>query len=209
MAKPSYSLRWLLGSITFLAIGCGLLIYAREVTASITFAATLLVLFAAIPLSVYRGGRPRAFWFGFALFGLSYLALVCGPWEAPDAYLHVRLRDRLPTMKLLELAHRHLPTKPVIVPANGMGGGMFGQMGMGGMGTGGPITATAPISEWSDFAVVGHSLWTIFIAVLGGGIAAWCQRSSRRETARGGTREASPTDGRRTRSEDDGPCGQP
>ena len=28
MSRPSFSLRWLLGSISFLAVGCGLLIYA-------------------------------------------------------------------------------------------------------------------------------------------------------------------------------------
>jgi hypothetical protein len=173
VAKPRFSLRWLLGTITFISVGCGLLVWARQVTAYITFATTVLVLFAAIPLSTYRSGAVRAFWFGFALFGLGYLGLVCGPWEAPDAYIHVRLRDRLPTTKLLEVAHEYLPTKPV-GPSAGGGSGMFGQMGMGGMGM---APGPTPITDWADFGVVGQSLWAIVIAVLGGGIATWCQRS--------------------------------
>ena len=66
---------------------------------------------------------------------------------------------------------------------------MFGQMGgmggmMGGMGGGGPMPPlTAPIADWTDFAVIGHSLWAMVIAVLGGGIASWCERTGRRVTA--------------------------
>ena len=230
MSRPRFSLRWLLGSVSFLAIGCGLLIYARPVTACLTFAATLLVLFAAIPLSVYRSGERRAFWFGFALFGLGYLGLVCGPWQAPDVHIQIGVRERLPTTKLLELAYEWVPTKPSNAPAGsgGSGGGgmfgdfdqdgdvdlvvsnnakwsdvaaalkdeagdvnvvirhddgvvggeMFAQMGMGGMGRGGPRpTAGVPITEWNDFVIVGHSLWAIGIAISGGIIARWCQRT--------------------------------
>ena len=176
MSWPRFSLRWLLGSVSFAAVGCGLLVYARPVTTYTSFAATLLVLFAAIPLSVYRDGERRAFWFGFALFGLGYLGLVCGPWQAPDVHIQVGVRERLPTTKLLELAYGWVPTKAVTAMPGGMGGGMFGQMGFGGMGMGGPA-ATMPITEWSDFATVGHSLWAIILAVLGGGIASGCQRT--------------------------------
>jgi len=175
MSAPRFSLRRLLGSIFFLAVGCGLLLYARPVTATITFGATLLLLFAAIPLSVYRNGERRALWFGFTLFGLGYLGLVCGPWQAPDVYIQVGVRERLPTTKLLELAYGWVPTKRVTPMGPGGGGGMFGQMG--GM-TSAP-TSTAPITEWTDFATVGHSLWAIVIAVLGGGIATTCQRTGR------------------------------
>jgi hypothetical protein len=178
MSVPRVSLRWLMGSVTFLAIGCGLLVYARPITAYIVFAATLLVLFAAIPLSVYRSSSRRAFWFGFALFGLGYLGLVCGPWQAPDGNFQVGLRDRLPSTKLLEFVYRHLPTNTVGSPTgSGAGGGFFGQMGgMTAMGMGSP-----PITDWTSFATVGHSLWAIFIAVGGGVFTAWCQRTAPRE----------------------------
>ena len=190
MSAPRFSLRWLFGSITFLAIGCGLLVYARPVTAYLTFAATLLGIFSTIPLSVYRSGATRAFWFGFALFGLGYLGVICGPWLAPGVHIQVGVRERLPTTKLLEFAYAHLPTKPVTAPVSSPtgGAGFFGQMGgMGGitgpMGGGGSMPpARYPIADWTDFAVIGHSLWAIVIAILGGGIASWCERTGRRPT---------------------------
>ncbi|HQU47417.1 MAG TPA: hypothetical protein PK867_31730, partial [Pirellulales bacterium] len=157
--------RWLLGLISFLAIGCGLLFYARPVPTCIIFAGTLLVLFAAVPLSVYRRGECRPFWFGFALFGFGYLGLVCGPWQAPDVHLQIGVRERLPTTKLLEAAYKWVPTRPAS-PA--MGGGMFGQMGMGGMGPAMPRpNPREPITDWSDFVIVGHSLWALLLAVAG------------------------------------------
>ena len=176
MSGPRFSLRWLFGSISLIAIGCGLLVYARPLTAYTCFAATLLVLFSAIPLSVYRSGARRAFWFGFALFGLGYLGLMCGPWEAPDVQSRAEVREWLPPTKLLRLAYDWVPTKTVTGTPGGMGRGFFGQFGGG---AGGPMV-TVPITDWSDFVIVGHSLWAIIIAVLGGGIASWYQRTSQR-----------------------------
>lgn len=167
MSGPRFSLRWLMGSVSFLAVSCGLLVYARPITASCTLGATFLLLFAGIPLSVYGSGERRAFWFGFVLFGLGYLVLICGPWQAPDVHIQVGVRERMPTTKLLELAYAWLPTKPAPIVAGSMsGGGMFQ---MGGMGMGGPPTPThVPIVEWRDFAIIGQSLWAIVLAFAGG-----------------------------------------
>lgn len=165
MSGPRFSLRWLFGSISFIAIGCGLLIYARPLTAYTCFAATLLVLFSAIPLSVYRSGARRAFWFGFALFGLGYLGLMCGPWQAPDVQSQAEVREWPPPTKLLTLAYGWVPTKTVTRTPGSLD--FFGGM----------TPRTMPIADWSDFVIVGHSLWAIIIAVLGGGIASWCQRT--------------------------------
>lgn len=191
MSAPRFSLRWLLGSVTFLAIGCGLLVYARPVTAYLTFAATLLGLFSAIPLSVYRSGEKRAFWFGFALFGLAYLGLVCGPWQVPDGQFVVNVRERLPTTRLLLIVYGYLPTEAITAPVTAPtgGAGFFGQIGgMGGMidgmGGGGSMSpGRYTIANWTDFAVIGHSLWAIVIAVLGGGIARSCERTAQRRAA--------------------------
>ena len=37
------------------------------------FSLTLLTLITAVLLAIHRGGKRRAFWLGFALFGGSYL----------------------------------------------------------------------------------------------------------------------------------------
>lgn len=175
MHRPRFSLRWLLGTATFLGVGCGLLFYARPLTASLLLAATLLFLIAAVPFSVYRRGEVRAFWFGFAFFGLGYLLLICGRWQPPDSHLQVAgFRDRLPTTQLLEWAYDWVPTKPA--PSGSGGMGIFGQMGMGGMGGMRPNTRV-PITDSNDFMATGQSLWAIVLAVAGGVFARWCQRS--------------------------------
>lgn len=178
MCRPRFSLRWLMVSVYFIAVACGLLVYATPLTASGAFGATLLLLFAAVPLGVYGAGERRAFWFGFVLFGLGYLVVACGDWQAPHAYLNqVRVRDGLPTTKLLELVYKWLPTKPAAAGMGGGlgGGGMFKQIGGGGMG--GP--ARVPIADLDSFAVIGQSLWAVVLAVGGGAFARWCQRTSR------------------------------
>jgi hypothetical protein len=179
MKGPRFSLRWLLGTASFLGVGCGLLFYARPLTACLVFSGTLLLLFAAVVFSIYRRGEQRAFWFGFAFFGLAYLAIICGPWHAPDTHLAmVDLRDRLPMTKLLDLAFEWVPTKPVAAPTGngGLGGGMFGQMGSGGM-MGPRATGSLPITDPGDFFLTGQSLWAIAISVAGGLFTRWCQRS--------------------------------
>lgn len=177
MYRPRFSLRSLLGLFLFVAIGCASLLRATPLIAAMVCGATLLLPLAAIPLCIYRTGGQRAFWLGFALFGLAYYVIVCGPWLSPGTDLQaIRLRDQLPTTTLLQWIHFRLPTKPA--PSGGRmfggGGGMF-QFG-GGMG--GPISPLrVPIAEWNDFATVGHALWSIVIALTGGAFTRWCQRT--------------------------------
>lgn len=177
MYRPRFSLRLLLALFLFVAVGCAALLRSTPIIASAVCGTSLLLRLAAIPLCAYRIGSRRAFWFGFALFGLSYYTIVCGPWQSPGADLQVvRLRGRLPTTKLLVWAHSKLPTKPV-APPNGGGAGMF-QIGGG---LGGTITPMqVPITEWDDFAVVGQALWSIVIALLGATFTRWCQRTGQR-----------------------------
>lgn len=177
MYWPRFSLRSLLGLFLLVAVGCAALLRATPIIAAAVCGTSLLLLLAAIPLCAYRIGSRRAFWFGFALFGLSYYTIVCGPWQAPGADLQVvRLRDRLPTSRLLVWAHSKLPTKPGSLP-NGGGGGFF-QIG-GGLGA--PITPMqVPITEWGDFAVVGQALWSIVVALLGATFTSSCQRTGQR-----------------------------
>lgn len=177
MYRPRFTLRALLGLVLFVAVGCASLLRATPVVASIACGATLLLLLAAIPLCVYRTGERRAFWLGFALFGLGYYVIACGPWQPPGSNLQVaRLRDRLPTTKLLDWVYGKLPTR--LVPPPGGGGAGFFQIG-GGMGGGmGPPIAPwpAPIVDSDDFALVGHALWSMVLALAGAAFTRGCQR---------------------------------
>jgi hypothetical protein len=103
-----FSLRWLFGIVTLLAIGCGLLTYASPLLSKLTFTATLAVLLAAVPAAAYQAGDRRAFWAGFALFGFAYLWMVCGTWQSPEGLTSVR--ERLVTSDLLTRCYEALPS---------------------------------------------------------------------------------------------------
>ncbi len=76
-----FSLRTLLVVVVFIAVGCGALVAASETWLTIVYSATFAVLFIAVLGGLFRRGRTRAFWAGFAVIGWLYLVLVYGLWE--------------------------------------------------------------------------------------------------------------------------------
>ena len=192
-----FSLRWMFGTVSFLAIGCGLLIYASPLLSKLTSTLTVLVLLAAVPAAIYHAGDRRAFWAGFALFGFAYLWMVCGTWQSHDG--STALRERLVTSDLLVRCHDALPlrqtaapilTGPVGYPANPYGNSQLG---------GGPnpyqplgpnpyqLPATFVITtttvDRADFLTTGHSLFALLFALLGGAITRRCSSAARAETS--------------------------
>ena len=103
-----FSLRWLFGVVSFLAVGCGLLIYASPFLSKLTFTAAVTGLLVGLFSAVYRIGDQRAFWAGFATFGFAYVWMVCGAWQSPDG--STPLRDRLVTTDLLTRCYELLPS---------------------------------------------------------------------------------------------------
>jgi hypothetical protein len=192
-----FSLRWLFGVVSFLAVGCGLLIYASPFLSKLTFSATLVVLLAAMPAAVYSAGERRAFWAGFSFFGLAYLWLICGSWQSPDG--SELLRNRLATTAVFSWCHEKVArshSTPMYQWTGGMAGPPMGMSSMmsgaggsgmmpGGMSGMSPMTSVTVTPDWSDFSTTGHSLFEIVFALLGGVIARRAyQRSS---TATGST----------------------
>lgn len=180
-----FSLRWLFGVVSFLAVSCGLLIYASPLLSKLTFTAALVLLLASMFPAVFSAADRRAFWAGFAVFGFAYIWLICGAWQAPDGSA---LRDRLATTAVLEWTHdkaarRQTVSMPLQSPAPmaGTGPGMSSMMGGGGMPGGmmsgmggmmmGPMVGAIVNPEWNDFLTTGHSLFAILFACLGGVIA--------------------------------------
>ena len=202
MRGPHFSLRWLFGVVSFLAVGCGLLIYATPLLSRLTFTAALGVLLVAVVSAVCRAGERRAFWAGFAAFGFAYVWLICGSWQAPDGT--VALREKLVTTELLLWCSEKLPARqttvamtPVSVgvsyPAQPGSMGMPSMGGMPGMGgiSGGNMmppaayVATTTITsavDLTDFLTTGHSLFALIFALLGGAVARRCFRQT--QTAR-------------------------
>ena len=193
MRGPHFSLRWLFGVVSFLAVGCGLLIYATPLLSKLTFTVILGVLLAAVVAAVCRGGDRRAFSAGFAAFGFAYVWLICGSWQSPDGT--VALREKLVTTELLLWCSEKLPARqstvvmaPVSVSAaypaqpGSMAMPMGGMPGMpNGMASGmmpsttnmAPTTISSAV-DLTDFLTTGHSLFAIILALLGGAVARRC-----------------------------------
>lgn len=181
-----FSLRWLFGIVSFVALGCGLLIYATSLLSRLTFTLLLVGLMAAVLAAVFRAGERRAFWVGFAGFGFAYIWLICGSWQAPSG--NGPLRDSLATTAALKWCREKVPrTTSLTVSAQSPGGMMAGGMGMGeGMMPSAGMMSNAPVianvsgpPDWIDFSTTGHSLFAFLLAALGGIVAMGCYRKAR------------------------------
>jgi hypothetical protein len=175
-----FSLRQLLGLVTFVAIACGGLVRPSPTSASAIFTLTLAVLLVAVLAAVGRKGSQRAFWIGFAIAGWGYLWLA--HWPDDERYFtnrswELQTNGPLLTTKLLRLAHNALHPPP----DGGFGGGGFFSIPV--EQTGGPARALGlPFAQFSPprpmpvdyeanlnaFMRIGHSLWALLFAYLGG-----------------------------------------
>ncbi len=174
-----FSIAGLMGVVLLAAVGLAALRNSSETWAGVMLLLTCGVLALAIVGVICRAESERAWWLGFALFGWGYLALVFWSWNNDGS-------PRLPTTVWLDMlaAKLHLPTDGM----GGMGGGMrstgivplgviWGTFG----GFGGNATGTG---TYGAYAQVGHCLWALLFAVLGGSLARFLFASpaSRSET---------------------------
>lgn len=177
-----------MGFVAFVAVGCGGLIRPSVALASLIFTMTLVVLLVAILGAVGRKGSARVFWIGFAIAGSGYLWLA--HWADEESYTvstdwRLQTTGPLFTTKLLGLVHGALHPPPQGYPGaggiEGMGGmfalpleptaaPVFGQIGGGGLRPT-PATAVAYETELNAFMRIGHSLWALLFAYVGGLLA--------------------------------------
>jgi len=77
---PRFSLRSLLGAVTFIAVALASLMQPwRSWCPSLVLTATLFLLLLSIPASIFTDGQKRAFCVGFAFVGWGYFLLVYAP----------------------------------------------------------------------------------------------------------------------------------
>ncbi len=194
MSRPiRFSIAGLMGIVVMAAIGLAALRNASETWAGAMLLLTCGVLALAVVGVVCCGGSERAWWLGFALFGWGYLALSCWLWAEDRS-------PRLPTLVLLDA----LSTKLGVTPpgAGGMGGagggmrnvGLFTVMGQFG-GIGGFGGNAAGVVTPGSYALVGHCLWVLLFAVLGGTLSSFLFAipSRRAETRQNGNDPAAPS----------------
>ncbi|MHC4400253.1 MAG: hypothetical protein ACYTG0_11300 [Planctomycetota bacterium] len=158
MRTLQFSLRALLGLTLFVALGCAALLHATELVASLAYTAVVLLLLFAVVRGLFRGPSTRAFWLGFAVFG--------------GGYFMGSFSGELATTKLLDLSWRAIRSAPsgVVLPV-------------------GPFRVPQPFGPppaddfyplRGHFATVGHSLFAVILAVIGGLLARHFDATRRR-----------------------------
>ena len=171
-----FSLRELLGFTALAALGCGGLLHPSEYADSFAFTFTVIALFVAVLGAIAKRGSARMFWLGFAVAGWGYLWVA--HWADEDhpyfAGWQLQTSGPLLTTKLLRAAcvRLHPPPAPP-----GPGTGMFSVAPEQSnvpfaptllVGANSVVSAVSYESTVTAFMRIGHSLWTLLIAYLGG-----------------------------------------
>jgi len=187
MRSFRFSIAHLLLLIVFLGFSFAALRSPSQLWANAWFSAALAVLTIAVLAAVYRRGKRRAFWVGFASCGWLYLVLAVGPW------FESLVGSFLVTTAFLDILAPHVvvsPPPPAGMTVAGMSGGstltmsvagnpppqaMAGTMGSGTMLAGGMMpggmggTAPPPPSAWSNwtepdqYTGVGATIGSVFL----------------------------------------------
>ncbi len=208
MTRPRVSIAGLMAVVLFCGIGIAAVRSASPLWAGVVVTATLGVMASAILGAIFRQGERRAFWVGFALFGWGYLTLAFGPWFATEVKpllatsigidaLHARLHPMSSwTTDLVISGTGGVPSNvwPAIaapiqvqgnVQVNGSGALMLPGSNLSSTQPNGLytwlITGAPPVGpNQEEFRRIGHCLFALLAAVVGGIIAGRFASGSRR-----------------------------
>jgi cbb3-type cytochrome oxidase subunit 3 len=188
MRRFRFHLGTLVILILLLGVGFAALRESNEIWDSSIFSITLGILLIAIILAVHRAERRRAFWLGFALFGWIYLGLCLVP----------SIESRLITTKALAYLDSKVPGRAVQVRIIGTTSVTLNnqlsnvalalsEIQAAPAGQGQPwtlnVTTQKLLGGWSgsteNFVRIGHSLFALIAAFLGGQLSRRLCRASR------------------------------
>lgn len=166
-----HSIRTLTFAVAVVALGTAALRSATELWASAMFTLTLAILATAILGALFhRGNRP--FWTGFALFGWGYLVLAIGPWFTSE------IQPQLVSSTVLNLLYVRLHStsaeKAYVVKrqvASSPAPTTFPWASTGGSSVTYTTVRPPGRSVRTSFLRIGHSLFALLAALLGGVIA--------------------------------------
>ena len=169
-----FSLRNLLIAVACCAFGAAALVNANVWWVAITWSAALFSVTAAALLAMHRREEKRAFWGGFALFGSLYLLLLMYSIQpasssnsavlclAPLSY------HNLLTTKLTTWTYSKLPAALATEPGpNPSLEEPYSKR------YGPPPRANPRYVDQTFYTEVGHALWTLLLASLGGALSRW------------------------------------
>jgi hypothetical protein len=112
MRKFRFSISGLMGLVVAAAIGFAALREGSEAWASVTFAATAIILLMAFPVLIYSRGALRAACVGFTLFSWAYFVFTFSSWWSGERIG----APPLPTTWLLGVVHDQIHAKPQLIP---------------------------------------------------------------------------------------------
>jgi hypothetical protein len=171
MSRLRFSIANLLALVLFFAVAIAALRESNDPWESGLFSAAIMLLLLSVLLAVHRSDRERAFWLGFSLFGVMYLALSLAPPVEPRllttkglAYLQSKLRGP-------DLA------KTLTLYVNGPGNQVtVERLAFSPSGQNVTIAAAGSVSVIPDqtsqnFLRIGHSLAALVLAFAGGHIS--------------------------------------
>jgi hypothetical protein len=145
MKGPRYSIAGLMGIVMVAVVGLAALRNPSETWAGAMLLLTCGILALGVVGAIDRRGARRAWWLGFSVFGWGYIAL-SGSWSASNlvGQSSTKLFDKLPTTTVLELLASRLE-----VPR--------------------PYSCFIPRDALNPYyARMGHCLWALLAALLGG-----------------------------------------
>lgn len=140
------------GVAAAIPIGSFLLRSASTWVGSLTLLMTAMLLAAATCMALNRHGSKRAFWAGFAVFGLMYFTIAGDPWTSPYEYtlfttsISGAAYDRF--FASAEAENEPAVNELVIEE-----------------------TRESISTKYEDFIMVAHMLWTYVFAIAGGWIS--------------------------------------
>jgi len=189
-----FRFRTLFIAVAFVALAITALMNATPAWSFDLYCAAIALLTLAIPLACYRCGEKRAFWAGFALCGWVYLLVIGNIDDKPRTEWNTAVSRgpsaNVPTSRLMQWIYTKAYGDPAADPnaeaqaaidavnlrqqqivlttrylLSDLSGSMTSSSAPAATAAG---TATPVRPEWWHFLNVGHALWTILIACIGG-----------------------------------------
>lgn len=156
--KPwQFTIRNLLLAIVLVAIACAALLNANAWWASGCQTAAVALLTCAILLAIHSDTQRRSYWLGFEIAGWIYLLL--------PTMSALGLSVELISEKALDAVYPLFPwQEPKTTPGTGILSLRF---------PGASSMTEAELNHWNSFHSVGHALFTVLAALMGGTLSRW------------------------------------
>jgi hypothetical protein len=185
------SIRRLMAFVIVSAIGLAALRNANELWAGLMLLIALAAVGIAVLGAVLMRDKERAWWLGFAVFAVGYLALSVGPFPSPQLGTSQFLISMHPIVTASEA-----PLPPILWRQRAHALAQVERLKAAGQGPADPMlksamqvltnldTQLAGTPSQVEFIRVGHALFALLAGLVGGTVALWFR--ARRERAETG-----------------------